>query len=329
MSVENKIIDYNDEQKHHILIVDDSVVILKMIVHILEEHNYKITTAKDGAEALELLKKEKMDFIITDINMPHIGGFVLVEKLQELELDIPYIMITDVDINQYLELAIKNDVGNILSKPIEKTELLNTVYKLLYPETLFGLKNYLLTEEPSLKTLDVKSTQQCEESVLKIVTYAEKVGLDKDLLDSLRLILNEMTINALYHPHGLTDKKEQHEAVQLREGDKIQLQYAYDDLKFGVSITDFAGNLTKLQVLQTFKEFIDSNEQMLQALESGDDPTQFMKDTGRGLQLTREMANEYYFNIKLNQLTQIVILTWLEKCPVTHKSHSIKINEVQ
>ena len=68
---------------------------------------------------------------------------------------------------------------------------------------------------------------------------------------------------------------------------------------------------------------------MLEAIENGEDPTQFIKDKGRGLQMAREMSNEYYFNLRLNQQTEMIVLSWLKKKPVTHASHSIKINELQ
>jgi len=328
VSQNNPVIDYDDEQRHHILLADDSIVIQKMVKRILQEHNYKLTITSDGSEAITVLQKEKVDFVITDINMPQVGGFDLVKKLKEFNLDIPYTMITDANIDQYLELAIKHDVGNILSKPIEKTELLNTVYKLLNPETLFGLKNYLATDESQLNTIDVTTSQQCQESVLQLVKEAENSGLEADFIPSLRLILSEMAINALYHSHGFTDKKESGEAVQLEDGDKIQLQYGYDDLKFGVSITDFEGKLTKLTILSTFKQFIEDSVNMTKAIEKGEDPTQYIKDKGRGLQLAREMANEYYFNIEPNKKTEIVILCWLKKKEITHANHSIKINEL-
>ena len=328
MSLEHNINNYNDQKKHKILVVDDSAVIRKMVAHHLEHHNYEIITAEDGSKAITTLQQEKVDFVITDINMPEVGGFALIKKLSELGLDIPYVMITDADINKYIQLAIDHNVGNILSKPIEQTELLSTVYKLLYPETLFGLKNYLGLEDGQLNTIEVKSSGECEEAVKNIVEKAQGSGLNAEFITSLRLILSEMAINALYHPHGLTDKKLERESVQLSDGDKIQLQFAHNKEKFGVSITDFAGKLTRITILESFKKLIESNELMMKAIEEGKDPMEYMQETGRGLQMAREMANEYYFNIKANEITEIVILTWLDKKPVDHASHSIKINEL-
>ncbi len=327
MTEDDNVFHYDDQQKHTILVVDDSVVIRKVITHILEDHNYHYIQANDGSEAIKLLQNETIDFVITDINMPELGGFALVKKLNELNLGIPYIMVTDADINKYLKLALDHNVGNILSKPIEKTELQSTVYKLLYPETLFGLKNYLVTT--NLKKIEVDSSDQCEKAVLEIVGTAGEAGLEKDFTPSLRLILSELAINALYHPHGLTDQKIERTAVQLKDGDKVTLEYGYNDLKFGVSITDYAGKLTKSIILTTFKNFIENNEKMIKAIEEGKDPADFVSEKGRGLQLAREMANEYYFNIKPDEITQIVILSWLKKKPVTHASQSIKINELR
>ncbi len=328
MNNSNPIMEYNDMKKHTILIVDDSQVIRKVIDYMLKAHNYSIIHAVNGLEALKVLENKKIDFIITDINMPEIGGFDLISRLKKLGLDLPYIMITDSDINKYLELAIKYNVGNILSKPIEKTELLHTVYKLLNHKSLFGLSNYLNCQAENLKTIYIDNSKQCDESVSQIVNHAKSAGMESEFLPSLKLILSEMAINALYHPHGFEKKKKEGESIKLKEGDKIEVQFGKDDNRFGVSITDFEGKLTKLGVLQTFKEFVDNNNRLMKALEKGEDPSTFMKDSGRGLQMAREMSNEYYFNIRVNKLTQIIILIWMKKIPILQKSQSIKINEI-
>ncbi len=324
----NTIISYNNNKQNTILAVDDSNVIRKMLNHYLDKNNYNIILAKDGAEALKTFDTQKIDLLITDINMPQMGGFELLFELRQRNYNPPYIMITDSDINKYLELAIENQVGNILSKPLNESELLNTVYKLLYPETLFGLKNYLYVDENTLHTINVSSSQQCEDAVKLVLEKANDLGLESDFIPSLRLILSEMAINALYHPHGLTHQKEERQSVQLKDGDKIKIQYGVNEEKFGVSIADFEGKLTKLVVLSTFKEFFESNQKMMKAIEMGEDPTEFIKDKGRGLQMAREMSNEYYFNIKSNEITEIIIITWLKKNSSNSANQSIKINEI-
>lgn len=68
----------------NILAVDDSESIRKMVVLTLEDEDHDITTAEDGAIALAKAQQKQYDVIITDINMPNMGGFELIEKLRAL-----------------------------------------------------------------------------------------------------------------------------------------------------------------------------------------------------------------------------------------------------
>ncbi len=65
-----------------ILVVDDSITSRSLERSILEAHGYRVRVAVDGLEALELLRAEKADLIITDIQMPRLDGFGLVEALK-------------------------------------------------------------------------------------------------------------------------------------------------------------------------------------------------------------------------------------------------------
>ena len=68
-----------------ILIVDDSMSIQKMVTFALStQKSYELSTASDGQEALDLAKITQFDLIITDINMPIMGGIELIQKLRAL-----------------------------------------------------------------------------------------------------------------------------------------------------------------------------------------------------------------------------------------------------
>jgi len=69
----------------NILVVDDSATMLMSVKSALDMNGYKVETAGDGAQALTKLKGGvKPDLIITDINMPNMGGFELIKNLRTL-----------------------------------------------------------------------------------------------------------------------------------------------------------------------------------------------------------------------------------------------------
>ena len=66
-----------------IMTVDDSTSMRQMVSFTLEQHGYDIIEAANGSEALEKLNKEKIDMLITDINMPELDGLDLVRRVRD------------------------------------------------------------------------------------------------------------------------------------------------------------------------------------------------------------------------------------------------------
>lgn len=82
----SSVITPNDKQvlKKSILLVEDSITTRLLIKNILTSANYEVKTAVDGVEALEILHNQAFDLIITDIEMPRMDGFTLLEKIKTM-----------------------------------------------------------------------------------------------------------------------------------------------------------------------------------------------------------------------------------------------------
>jgi two-component system, OmpR family, response regulator len=77
-----------------ILIVDDDILILNLVHIHLTDQGYHVLQAKDGMEALEVLKKEACDLAIVDVMMPFMDGYTLTKQIRK-EFDIPVILLTE------------------------------------------------------------------------------------------------------------------------------------------------------------------------------------------------------------------------------------------
>ncbi len=66
-----------------ILAVDDSISIRQMVSHTLKEAGYEVETANDGSDALKKSERTKFDVVISDVNMPIMGGFDLVRAMRK------------------------------------------------------------------------------------------------------------------------------------------------------------------------------------------------------------------------------------------------------
>ena len=78
-----------------ILIVEDDKELSQLFQKVLEKNGYQVKSAPDGAQALEVLDKEYIDLIISDIMMPVMDGYELVSELRSAGYQIPVLMITD------------------------------------------------------------------------------------------------------------------------------------------------------------------------------------------------------------------------------------------
>lgn len=79
----------------HILIVDDDPFVGEMLAMILEDEKFQVTVAENGGQALEKLQEATdVGLIITDLNMPGMGGLELLERVQSLGLNIPFIILS-------------------------------------------------------------------------------------------------------------------------------------------------------------------------------------------------------------------------------------------
>ena len=78
----------------HILIIDDSRDIAENISLFLQDKGYSTSNASDGAEAFEMIKRKKYDFLIVDRMMPEIDGLSLIRMLHSRNISIPFLFLT-------------------------------------------------------------------------------------------------------------------------------------------------------------------------------------------------------------------------------------------
>jgi DNA-binding NtrC family response regulator len=79
---------------HDILVVDDDIRLLKLLVETLDSIGYRATAAAGGAEALNRLKDQRFDLLITDIKMPDIDGLQLLKEVRRDYADMPVLFIS-------------------------------------------------------------------------------------------------------------------------------------------------------------------------------------------------------------------------------------------
>jgi len=77
-----------------ILVIDDSESVLAFLVQVLREEKHEVLAASSGTQALEILKRERLDLVVTDIYMPEPDGIEVMRQARELRLNVPFIAIS-------------------------------------------------------------------------------------------------------------------------------------------------------------------------------------------------------------------------------------------
>jgi DNA-binding response OmpR family regulator len=171
--------------KPRILCVDDEPEILKFLDTLLTRNGYEVIQARDGEEALEKMKEQHVDLVLSDVRMPKIDGFELCRRIKgdEMHLNIPVVLITGFNARDDRIKGIESGAEDFLSKPTDPAEILARIKMLLRVKALNERRIGDLLIEMKFIT-----EQQLQEALLIAKEQKIKVGealnamgaLDKD-----------------------------------------------------------------------------------------------------------------------------------------------------
>lgn len=115
-----------------VMVADDSKVVRVKTGRLLSAYNYQVVMAEDGLDAARQIDISLPDLLITDVDMPGMGGMELVRQLraQERTVDVPIIMIT-ADSEALRNEALGSGVNVVLGKPYPEEHLIAEIQKLI------------------------------------------------------------------------------------------------------------------------------------------------------------------------------------------------------
>jgi len=114
-----------------ILIAEDNDLNLKLMTDILTVQNYHVDAASDGEIALLMLKKNKYDLLLLDLQMPKISGFGVLEQLKKDQNNIKTIVVSACAMASEIEKAKELGCVDFITKPIRLNDFLSTVKRVL------------------------------------------------------------------------------------------------------------------------------------------------------------------------------------------------------
>lgn len=118
---------------YRIMIVDDEDMIRTGIQMMIDRETCQIgeiVTARNGEEALKLIKESPPEILITDIRMPKMDGISLVKNIREMGVEIHVLVLSGYDDFEYVRSMMRMGVENYLLKPVNEEELNRNIYEL-------------------------------------------------------------------------------------------------------------------------------------------------------------------------------------------------------
>jgi YesN/AraC family two-component response regulator len=159
--------------KKNILLVDDERWVrtaLKWTINKLNLPLYVVHECENGLEALDWMKHNDADLVLTDIRMPIMDGLSLVKELSHLKRKQDVIVISVHDEFQFVQQAMRSGVTDYLLKPVEETELRGCLEKWLDKQS---------EEETNRNTAKIEDENLPSSTIERVLQYLEKAPLDQ------------------------------------------------------------------------------------------------------------------------------------------------------
>ena len=176
------------EQKRTVLFVDDEENILHALKRSLRNSEFSCMFSGNGREALELIAKNDIQVIVTDEQMPEMGGIELLQQVKELHPDIIRIILSGyTDSDRLIRSINEGEIYRFISKPWEENELVDVIKDgFTRYNTLQGFKIYM-------KRIIDDNIELME----KMKSYESSIELNSDLLNMIPQPLIAVSIDGL------------------------------------------------------------------------------------------------------------------------------------
>lgn len=201
-----------EQRKYNFLVVDDEFPIIKILTDILSLHNQtgSVYSAADGERALEIIRNNKIDILITDILMPRLSGIELIRELKARNSDIHIIAVSASSKIDLVREAMRSGAYDYILKPFSVDEIMFSVNRVIDRLKLLDDRNsYVMNLEERIReanetlqnavfdsflsilnTLEARNKSVFEHSQ-KVALLSEKtakaMGLGKDLVTNCQI----------------------------------------------------------------------------------------------------------------------------------------------
>ena len=124
----------------HILWADDEIDLLRPHILFLESRGYRVSSATNGADAVERVRRERFEVVLLDEQMPGMGGLEALAAIKRIAPDLPVVIVTKSEEEDLMEQALGDQISDYLTKPVNPSQILLTIKRLLESSRLLNEK---------------------------------------------------------------------------------------------------------------------------------------------------------------------------------------------
>ena len=177
-----------------ILVVDDDRTSRHLTESLLKREGWKVTGAKDGVDALKLLRTRRFTLMLLDVWMPRMNGLELLEQLRTLEHRPRVVVMTSDETPATLLQAVRDQAFTYVHKPVDAEFLIETVrLAIAAPETR---PIEVISARPEWVELVLPCTREAANRLQSVMAHLD-TDLPAELRDSIAYAFRELLLNAV------------------------------------------------------------------------------------------------------------------------------------
>lgn len=272
-----------------ILVVDDDRTTRHVLSKVLTSAGFTTSAAKDGVDALALLRTRRFDLLLLDVWMPRMNGLELLAQLRRRKSRPRVVVMTSDDAPETLLKAVREHAFKYVHKPIESRALLETVRDALAAPDVPPIE--MISARPEWVELEVPCTREAAERLQPVMAEMD-ADLAPEVRESIAYAFRELLLNAIEWGGRLNPKRKVRIAY-LRA--RRMVMYRIADPGPGFNIED----LTHAAIGQPSSDPI---QHMQVREEKG------LRPGGFGLLMVRASVDELLYNEKRNEVVFVKYL---------------------
>lgn len=290
--------------QHTVLVVDDSAIDRRLASGLLEKEGvFQIVMAANGVDALQMLKQQPIDLVLTDLQMDEMDGLQLVEAVRADYPLTPVILMTALGSEEIAVTALEKGAASYVAKRRLQQDLLEIVQQVLDNSDENRLQSRLMHRLARNEfSFVLNNDLSLVHSLVKYLQHTLRCVRLADEVDRLRvgIAVEEALLNALYHGNleVSSDLKETDPNLFEETAKQRSLEEPYRNRRIFVDAL-VSRESARFTIRDEGPGFDPSK------LPDPCDPDNLEKPSGRGILLMRSFMDEITFNEQGNQVTLV------------------------